>query len=976
MDNSKPAPRPEPKIALITPSASPPSRPFFPKPYRIPDQASPTKRPRLSSAPRQFTPRASSSSSSAAADAVDIQRAREESTMRLLDIWSGLADHYSLSPDEDDIIDIRTGELVKDRGVLRGSQTMNFGAFTDAAAEDAEDEEDEDDEVDELDSFANPGSDDIDLEVEGRRVPPVTAMDPRDAEDLRDFLEAERRRKEIYGSEVDDTEDSAHESPADERYSEGSRRSAPADSSIDIATPEVEEDDVSSQELDDEPPHRQVEPEYIDSGSDDELGNWDQDEASAVYRLPKAEDSDDEVEIVDFFAEPISLSPEISFVTPLTSTKTKSRENLKQTSFPVQRQLQTPPQSQTSSIPSATPDDYLVQLPPDSSSPPRSSSPFPSQYDSSPIKPPPPKRPTDRPRSEKKRAPNLVDSTRPIPRLDLTKLAGGPPIRAKSRAQADVHAPEASGSGSASLSKGKKLSKPSPTTLLTASAKKMPESKKSKVEVVIERRPPFQPTKASTTPLQTQAVSKKKVKDKPKPKLATTDMGKGKQKSISADDRIESFEEVLDDNNPVTTPSSPISVRKGTSHLPRARSRRPSASESAVTKDVKEHPPEPTTSAARKPKYEQLANESASTKKRKRVVSSAETDKDVNEVPPSAGRTTQTRSRNASTSRVRHHSTDNESAEPDAVRKPEIKRSEKRASSLKQSPRPSNSEYSDASSQEGYDEPPQRHFSRAPSHFGDHPYYPYAQPPYPPPHPHDQQPHMYAPIPDPRAQYIITQAMQQLSALVGGPWTPPQHPPARGSTPYTPSHHHHHPHHHSDASGSMYSTPVHHPHPYPYSYNPSMSNATLPPDSSPLASSSSSSSSGVRHKSLVKRSRSRGRRVSFMVEEGAVDTMEVTSPEGRGKGEGRSMERGQSSRGESLSRESASVMENPRRGKEKASREASEESASEAEPPKALSRGRSSVRSQTPGPPAQLEDARPTKQTASRGRNRSGPGRK
>lgn len=104
--------------------------------------------------------------------------------------------------------------------------------------------------------------------------------------------------------------------------------------------------------------------------------------------------------------------------------------------------------------------------------------------------------------------------------------------------------------------------------------------------------------------------------------------------------------------------------------------------------------------------------------------------------------------------------------------------------------------------------------------------------------------------------------MQQLSALVGAPWMHP-HPYHEGTALHTPSHRRHST---SRPPAPAFTTPTHHRHPYPYSYDPRLSHATLPPDS-PDASFSSpeKSSDAPRRKSLVRRSHSRGRRVSFHV---------------------------------------------------------------------------------------------------------------
>jgi hypothetical protein len=76
----------------------------------------------------------------------------------------------------------------------------------------------------------------------------------------------------------------------------------------------------------------------------------------------------------------------------------------------------------------------------------------------------------------------------------------------------------------------------------------------------------------------------------------------------------------------------------------------------------------------------------------------------------------------------------------------------------------------------------------------------------------------------------------------------------------------------ASTSVSAYTTPVH-PHPYPYTFTPSLSNATLPPSSPDRATSVSPHISPgdveiTRSQSLVRgRSKSRGRRVSFRIDD-------------------------------------------------------------------------------------------------------------
>ena len=135
-----------------------------------------------------------------------------------------------------------------DRGFIRISRTIDFGAIAAPAAGGTIVDEGDEDEygLDELDAFADT-TDEVDVTEIGLRVksvPPMTALNLADAEDLRTFLEAERRRKHLCGSDVE-VEDS-------------------------------EEERVQNQESE------VVEPEIVDLVSEDELNNWDADESSVV----------------------------------------------------------------------------------------------------------------------------------------------------------------------------------------------------------------------------------------------------------------------------------------------------------------------------------------------------------------------------------------------------------------------------------------------------------------------------------------------------------------------------------------------------------------------------------------------------------------------------------------------------------------------------------------------------------------------
>ncbi|KAG5721479.1 hypothetical protein E4T56_gene13234 [Termitomyces sp. T112] len=781
MDCSEKTYRTEPKPPLITPSASPPhysSRPL---------QPSPTKRPRLSSAPRQVQQRASSSSSTPA-DSFNFHHAREESAMRLLDAWAGLAERYSRPLDEDDIIDITIGKVVKDRGVLRGSQTFTVGAFVDPNLEDAEDdleEDEEEDDNDEFDSLANPA-------MRGIDVLPLVDLDARDAQDLKEFMEAEQRRREIYGSEADETEGSIYESQLDETLGNGSDRNASEES-------------------------RLPEPIHVDSGSEDELGGWDLKEASAVYRLRKEEDSDSEAEVLN---KSVWISPEVPSP-PWTSPKTPSRR------VSNQRQLQSP-----------LPDDFSDHPPP--TSPPRSSSPL-SQYDSSPIKSRPGARGSKKPVSDRKRTiasqaqPKHLSS--PIPRLDLTKVSE---LSVKSK-----QIPSR-----AHISGSTKTKKPSKKMSVHSSNRLKGKSK--------------QPTSNVNRQSAPSQVSPQREHDAPQDKIERksrlTPKAKGKQKAPFADKKAESSEEASP-RQPSPHPASKL----GSSG---SRSLRPSASALRTAEPLLDD----VGSSIKKPKPKPLATLPSPIpgKKRKRIVSSAETVDETRTSSPEPP--TQDISRNPSTSQFRRQS-NSVSDEPDIIQDFDPTRKEKRKHNPQQGSSLVESESDDASQEEEINQG-QRYSSRAPSHFNV-PHYPYPPPLYLPHHlPNLQQP-IYTPLQDSHAQYILTQAMQQIFALGSGAWAPLP-PQARGSTPLTPKHHRRHRGDYSPPP-SMYSTPMHHPHPYPYYYDPLLS--TLPPSSPEVPSSPpgmSASGGQPRRKSLVKRGQSTGRRISFIDEKSDTDVLSGT----------------------------------------------------------------------------------------------------
>ncbi|KAF8237180.1 hypothetical protein L208DRAFT_1389720 [Tricholoma matsutake] len=992
------------KPPLITPSASPPSsRSFFSQPYRIPDKASPAKRPRLASTSNHLQSHLPSASTTL--DQIDVHKAREASTLRLFDVWSSLADRYSRPLDEDDIIDITTGEFVKDRGFLRGSRNWDIGCFADDVEKDVEEDEEEDveeEDVDELDSFANPGAvEELDgLGVDGRRVHPVTEVDPADAEDLKQFLEAEQRRRETYGSE-EETEGSEEGSLSEQgliysRFRDSVRSEDTGASPLGRgATPEMEKENT---------PRRQPSV-FVDSGSDDELVNWDMDETSMVYRLKKEnheDDRDSDIEFIEALRPPLPSSPRTKLKpSPKSSIKKKpaSKSTSSKTYKPPWTQLETPPQSHTSSFnSSATPSDSL---------PPQSSSPASYSHDNS--SPTEPQQGNSHLRKFDSRLQRPVASqvgrdvlALPIPRLDLAKMMQG---RTASKSHRNTkplphHRAKKNASELASTSlipekvvdQGRQDRVPEPQSH-TRDKPLVSKRSRSQVEVVIEQRPPF----SSRTPVPDCHFKDQRPSEKEETASVTKPFeggrvagdSKGKGREIVVEEAQEGISEADDESDdPITIlSSSPISMstEKG-----KARSDSPgtedtqSPSNSVLRSAVEEQigVVEPA-----KLKYGGVAASAVSmeTRKRKRVASSSSeigtADLDGVQKSPVAVFKMRSkiaaRSEEASVSHTRPDSIGSECSESTSAGEPEtrhretrkstpITRSRSRSRSRSRPPTNRDRGSSPASSQEDFDEP-HRYSNRAFSYFdpaphSDLPYYA-NQPPYTPRHP---PPHPYPPIADLRAQYIISQAMHQLSALVVGPWTPPTH----GSIPYTPSHHHH-------PGPSMYSTPTQRPYPYPYVYDPNLSRATLPPDSPDVLSSPAvpDGSSG-RRKSLVKRSRSRGRRVSFRVEEECVDTTETrSSPASLREREGTSRDRGRS-RVPSGSEVAVHKVEG--RGKEKVRAnmaKTSYEPVPESEPD-IPGRGRSFSRAQTPGPPIRTRSSNTRRNKSDLSNSTTGRGRR
>ncbi|KAJ3874637.1 hypothetical protein F5051DRAFT_455150 [Lentinula edodes] len=419
---------------LITPSASPPSRSqsisYNPHANIITSGKSSS-----SSGPSIRTGSRFSSTPLSTTETPDIPTLRSQSTSRLLSVWSTLADRYSLRVDQDDIVDIRTGQLVKDRGVVRGlNGKWDFGRFAsvedDEGDEQLEYEEDrnrgtegvQEESDDELDSFAyldhQQGLDGPQEGIESPANPFMTlsnltsrathAIDPTndedDAADLRAFLEDERHRKETQGDAAEQDDISTGESRIEEGGSEF----------VTEIDTETEAGFTTEGEL------------FSDY---DEVRMLDTEKVDKVHRSPilrGKEGSEDELELWDASDFDIILSSEKANEIP-SSSKSKSHPH-----------LITPPNSSTYSESHTDLFEPLVSSPPllspiysstRSKSRQRSSTDHPPTTITKPFTPAPS---TSLPSSSP-----FINSSR-IPRLDLSRLSNLRRGRSQSRSPSKV----------------------------------------------------------------------------------------------------------------------------------------------------------------------------------------------------------------------------------------------------------------------------------------------------------------------------------------------------------------------------------------------------------------------------------------------------------------------------------------------------------------------------------------------------------
>ncbi|KAF9534477.1 hypothetical protein CPB83DRAFT_844282 [Crepidotus variabilis] len=825
---------PPPKISskppLITPSASPPPTRYSSVYYR--DSAPPNKRQRTATPRRTFHDSASSSNSRTQTPVLDVQKEREASMSRLLDVWAGLADRYCRDDEEDDIVDINTGEIITDNGFLRNTPALMFGSLAGVADEGTEADEEEEDEYDpdELDAWADVDSEGFDLhgdgllDIHGKVLSPVTNRDPSYAADLREFLEAEKQRKPI-DEDPDPEAGSASEGSVEDGEEEDSEEEVVERVSPHQQTTLSRNEDEGTSRLQSVPHGDGHEEGYSDylvplDVSGDELDNWEENESNAIQTLIKEEDeaptavaldlsSDSEIEIIDGPFIPKSNARDKK------GSLTKTTRHLQSTKPPLQ--LYTPPQSNSSDAPSSSPVPVDFNIFPHTSlvdsqkSPPALSS----------------LRMHLQTNTNSAAAIKNEDTFKSTPpKLDLAQVQ-----RRKTPQRHSSIAPTSSGNIG--------------DNIFPPSTNSSPRKLKPVVEITVLKLTKKPGITKEAHKLPASSVRQKERPDAPRPPLSK---GKGKEKEIVVASTASYH--TRSSKKPLSSGQVSEECREG---LPNVQEENNLASLESG-KPRKKSPP---VSKSSTETLVDAKSHNASPRKRKRVVSDTEDEVDT------------TAQSHPGPSKIATHRVPSLMHDPGEgpshwQHRPPSQRDTRR----KKRKSPSVSDDDSASEvSEHFDRSRGRRSQSRSNTLPPASHYLYPHGPYMP-HPASQ------PIPaihDPRAQLIIAQAMHQLSTLVGAPW-PPIPSYLDGEVPHTPSR----------RGQSMqppnfsYATPTHHPHPYSYAFDPSFSRATLPPDT-PEASSSPEKSGGRRPKTLVRRSRSRGRNVSFRVDDDDFVEMEERS---------------------------------------------------------------------------------------------------
>ncbi|KAI0754953.1 hypothetical protein C8Q80DRAFT_1141948 [Daedaleopsis nitida] len=884
---------------LITPSASPPVS----RVYQRKDRPSAAKRPRLSA-----TPSRSSSSIRPGSSTPDVFDLRVASRDRLLKSWDQLAERYYKPLDEDDIVDLRDLKILKDRGVTRGAaRNYAIGSFAvpadvtvdteDAVAQGVDEEnvgEEEDESADELDLLSDAPVPDVPEPYKSWYVPPPDETNAEDAEAFREFEEAEKKRRELGGFDGEEEED---EPPAPAAGLDDEEPEPSASAGPDENTEDNHECGDDKEESPEPPPsklkphRRKSRPRLPSDESDDEFGAWVIDDAVVSSRpsAPPAPAPAPEDDIID-----LTLSP---------SPSPPRRPRGRSISRPPTVQARARSRARSKSKPPAV-------------TRPRKKTPEPM--------------PDEDAEHERLASPDMALQLLTPPRsssaAENRSLEDEPPPPAetpspkfpKPRARYTPRPRTPSDDGESEPSTSKVCPPLAPLRIgPPKKAKKRwpPTDLKPEVVISVPRRKSNNAISGVPPPQAEPPVHKNT-----KPLRATT--GKGKERETGSQAP-----------SPETAPNA--SRRRRSQSQPRT------STSTSIRLSDSPQPPPPSRGV-----------------KRRRVSSLSS----LSDISPAKVALTPTQS---------GHS---------AQQKEHPTRTRPKSGYSSDIPPTSSPVHSDDEDEEDSDRragPSHACTGSVASHMSPFPYPPPTFTPYTPRRDDRRREgeERHTPFPtsiqDPQAQFMFAQAWHSLSYLMAsgaipappmpGAAYPPVLPyPSSPWPPYTPSHQRHrtHPAHVLDtpssqagpSRSSMYSTPTHHPHPYPYPYHPDFSNGTLPP-SSPI-SSPATSSPILRPASVPpgQRSRSRGRRVSFKLDNNGRP-LPPTPPR----------------RPATLEREievgtTPASMKTPKgkgKGKARAEPEEEEESSEEEPPLPEPRRGRASQRARTPGPPSQREKTVP-----------------
>lgn len=400
----------------------------------------------------------------------DIEASRRAAVTRLSNAWSQLAKRYIRNLDEDDIIDLRSIDIVEDRGSIRAlvpdahvssvwaGELPSADTSSDAGGAQTEVE----DELDELDAFAGAaedGGDYLPIVKSFVGVPPMRPGDPMDDHDLREFLEAEKANQVKAGRIDDEYSDSQadNEQPVRTQHEDDEESAEEDYSSEDLPLSTVTQKLKAKKQLRARPRKPSRPPPARLSGrtpppadeSEDELGVWVNDESSAIYRVVRDDELiDDEEEVSSSPASSAAILPvldddviEISDSdSPSPSPRRNRVERIPQPSSPspAPRTLS----QHKHSVPTSKFQPVAVTPPPQLQTPPQS---FASEFSVSPDPLPPPidvpARPKPKPRPAYKgakgqtRSQPLAFISGPIPEAagpSVSSTSVAPATRAKS----------------------------------------------------------------------------------------------------------------------------------------------------------------------------------------------------------------------------------------------------------------------------------------------------------------------------------------------------------------------------------------------------------------------------------------------------------------------------------------------------------------------------------------------------------------